>query len=113
VAGSIGEAAYQLAVAKVQSLKLPAIAESAAAEPSSDDARVAEREQYAHMLRNQVNAGLLGADEPIRRLGEYDAANATKRMAKYSLLSTIVAAISAIASATAAYLAYAALHVVH
>jgi hypothetical protein len=65
------------------------------------------------MLKKQFDAGNANKLELITTLVQYDAAYATKVMARYTLASTIIAAISATASASAAYFAYAALHVSH
>ncbi|HZR76761.1 hypothetical protein [Bradyrhizobium sp.] len=72
-----------------------------------------ERDQLAGTLNGQYQSGTASKAEVISALAQYDAAHATKVMARYSLASTIVAAVSAISSAAAAYFAYASLHVVH
>jgi hypothetical protein len=72
-----------------------------------------ERDELAAMLKNQFDGGTVGHGELITTLVQYDAAHATKVIARYTLASTIIAAISATSSAAAAYFAYAALHVSH
>ena len=70
-----------------------------------------QRDRLEQMLKNQLEAGTASQRDMITTLIQYDAAYATKVMARYTLASTIVAMISAISSAAAAYFAYAALHV--
>jgi hypothetical protein len=72
-----------------------------------------ERERLEQMLKAQLGTGQLTQREMITTLVQYDAAYATKVMARYALASTVVALISATSSAAAAYFAYAALHVSH
>jgi hypothetical protein len=72
-----------------------------------------EREELAKTYENLFQCGEMTRVDIVKALLEYDATYATIRMARYSLLSTIVAAFSAVASAAAAYFAYAALHVTH
>jgi hypothetical protein len=72
-----------------------------------------EREQLEAVLKGQFESGTANRLELITTLVQYDAAHATKVMARYTLASIIVATISALSSAAAAYFAYAALHVPH
>jgi hypothetical protein len=72
-----------------------------------------ERDRLEQMLKNQFDGGTVSQRDMITTLVQYDAAYATKVMARYTLASTIVAMISAISSAAAAYFAYAALHLPH
>jgi len=72
-----------------------------------------ERNQLAEMLDNQFRGGTVSNLERINALAQYDAAQATKIMARYTLASTIVGMISAVSSAAATYFAYATLHVPH
>jgi hypothetical protein len=72
-----------------------------------------ERDQLEAMLKKQFEGGTANRLDLITTLVQYDAAYATKVMARYALASTIIGAVSAIASASAAYFAYAALHVPH
>jgi len=72
-----------------------------------------ERDRLEELLNGQYAGGTLSTKELITTLVQYDAAHATKVMARYTLASTIIAAISAAASASAAYLSYAALQIAH
>ena len=72
-----------------------------------------ERDELERLLRNQFSGGSLSHVEMVTTLAQYDAAYATKVMARYTLASTIVAMVSATSSAVAAYFAYAALHALH
>jgi hypothetical protein len=72
-----------------------------------------QRDELAETYEKYFQGGQMTRVDIIKALSEYDATYATIRMARYSLLSTIVAAFSATASAAAAYFAYAALHVSH
>jgi hypothetical protein len=72
-----------------------------------------ERDELEAMLHNQFRGGTASKGEMITTLVQYDAAYATKVIARYTLASTIIAAVSATASAAAAYFAYAALHTPH
>jgi hypothetical protein len=72
-----------------------------------------ERDRLEEMLKRQFEGGTATQEESITTLVQYDAAYATKVMARYTFVSTIAAMISAISSATAVYFAYAALHLHH
>jgi len=72
-----------------------------------------QREELAETYEKLFQCGQITRVDIVKALLEYDATYATIKMARYSLVSTIIAACSALASAAAAYFAYAALHVTH
>ena len=72
-----------------------------------------ERPEFEVLLERMFQSGQINVIDKAVKLAEFDAALATRDMAKYSLESIIVAAASAIASASAAYFAYTAVQVPH
>jgi hypothetical protein len=72
-----------------------------------------EGDRLERMLKNRFEGGSVPHTDMTTTLIQYDAANATEVMARYTLASTIVAMISSTSSAAAAYFAYAALHLPH
>lgn len=69
------------------------------------------RDRLEEMLQTQYDGGRISETELITTLVQYDAAHATKVLARYILASTIIASVSAMASAAAAYFAYAAIYI--
>jgi hypothetical protein len=62
-----------------------------------------QRDELAKTCEKLLQAGQATPVDVVKALSEFDATYATIRMARYSLLSTIIAAFSATASAAAAY----------
>jgi len=64
-----------------------------------------QRARYIGILERRVDQGSLSASEMVQAITAYDAARATVRAARYTLLSITMAAVAAIAAALAVFFA--------